>query len=526
MSDSALHNPVVAGAIGFGVGLLANYLLQRCADQAHCGSKTNTTATSTSSSSAPSSLILPLPLRDTKNNPSLDTETLNRKQNLEHVQFAGKRVLMRVDYNVKIKNGKVVDATRITSTIPTLKQILTPKAGQDPCKCIVLITHLGRPAGNIAVKEYTVEPIVGVLRENLPGIEVKFLKDCVGPDIEAATKSCKPNTVFLCENLRFHPEETGLRVSAKPDGSVEKYRSTFAEKVAFRKGLSALGDVFVFEAFGAAHRPHSSIIGIDLPQRVAGLLMHKEMSYYGSVLSKPARPFLAIIGGAKVTDKILVLENLINLVDEMIIGGGMAYTFLSVIHGVSIGDSLFDKDGAGVVTKILAKAAERGVKIHLPVDHIIGDKFAADAKVGVTDNVRGIPKGWMGLDIGPKTRSMNSEVIARARTVLWNGPLGVYEMGPFGGGTISAFWDLVTATKAGAVTIIGGGDTGSASKFFFVGNKAVADSVSHVSTGGGSSLVLMEGKLLPAVGALSDIGDNSRPKPPREEDEPVDDDEE
>jgi len=525
-----LSHPLVSGLLGVGLGALAYSLMNKssaAAAEHHARDGAEEGAAAGSSSGA---LQLPLPLRDTKRNPLLDTETLNRKQSLKDITFSGQRVLMRVDYNVKIKGGKVVDATRITSTIPTLQHILQPKDGVEPCKCVVLITHLGRPAGNINVKEYTVQPIVQVLREQLPGIDVQFLPDCVGPEIEAATKNCKPNTLFLCENLRFHPEETGLRVLTKPDGSVEKIRSTFAEKVAFRKGLSRLGDLFVFEAFGAAHRPHSSVIGIDLPQRVAGLLMHKEMSFYGRVLSKPARPFVAIIGGAKVSDKILVLENLLSNVltagDSMIIGGGMAYTFLRIVGNVAIGDSLFDKDGAGVVHRIMEKARERGIKIHLPVDHIIGDKFGADAKIGVTDNARGIPAKWMGLDIGPKTRSQNSEVISRAKTVLWNGPLGVYELGPFGGGTIAAFWDLVAATAAGATTIIGGGDTGSASKFFFVGNKAVADSVSHVSTGGGSSLVLMEGKLLPGVGALSDIGDNSRPKPPNEADEADADDDE
>jgi len=520
----ALSSPLVTGLLGLGVGALAYSLFSKAEQQQHASAHaTGADAAAAASSSSGGGLQLPLPLRTTKHNPSLDTETLNRKQSLKDAEFSGKRVLMRVDYNVKIKGGKVVDATRITSTIPTLKQILHPAEGVDPCKCVVLITHLGRPAGNINVKEYTVQPICAVLRDHLPGIDVQFLPDCVGDEIEAATKNCKPNTLFLCENLRFHPEETGLRVLTKPDGSVEKQRSTFAEKVAFRKGLSRLGDIFVFEAFGAAHRPHASVIGIDLPQRVAGLLMHKEMSFYGRVLSKPARPFVAIIGGAKVSDKILVLENLLTNVlvegDSMIIGGGMAYTFLRIISNVSIGESLFDAEGAGVVHRIVEKARERGIKIHLPVDHIIGDKFGADARIGVTDNARGIPSKWMGLDIGPKTRSQNSDVIARARTVLWNGPLGVYELGPFGGGTIAAFWDLVSATASGATTIIGGGDTGSASKFFFVGNKAVSESVSHVSTGGGSSLVLMEGKLLPAVGALSDIGDNSRPKPPNEADE-------
>jgi len=539
-AGSGLTGWVAGAALGFGAGLLSSYIVNRQCSHAHTAPN-NELNGSGDYLAAPSPLVeLPLPLRDTKHNPKLETETLNRKQNIEHVNFGGKRVLMRVDYNVKVKNGKVVDATRITSTIQTLRAILEGKTGQQSAgapgaapgasgkqpKCIVLITHLGRPAGNIRVKEYTVEPLVGVLKENLPGVNVRFLKDCIGEEAEAATKNCEPGTVFLCENLRFHPEETGLRVVTHADGRIEKIRSTFAEKVAFRRALSRMGDVFVFEAFGAAHRPHSSIIGIDLPQRVAGLLMHKEMSYYGSVLSKPQRPFVAIIGGAKVSDKILVLENLLDLVDEMIIGGGMTYTFLRIIHNVNIGDSLFDQPGAGVVHKIVEKARLKGVKLHLPQDHIIGDKFAADAKVGVTDNERGIPSKWMGLDIGPKTRSNNSAVIARASTVLWNGPLGVYELGPFGGGTISAFWDLVSATKRGATTIIGGGDTGSASKFFYVGNKAVADSVSHVSTGGGSSLVLMEGKLLPAVGALSDIGDYSRPPPPDESKEPVDDEDE
>jgi phosphoglycerate kinase len=280
-----------------------------------------------------------------------------------------------------------------------------------------------------------------------------------------------------------------------------------------------LGDVFVFEAFGAAHRPHSSIIGINHPQRLAGHIMNKEMSYYGKVLSDPNRPFLAIIGGAKVSDKILVLENMLDLVDELIIGGGMAYTFLKVLYNVEIGGSIFDAEGAKQVPKIMKKAADRGVKIHLPVDHIIGDKFSADAKVGVTDNEAGIPKGWIGLDAGPETRIQTSQVVARAKTVLWNGPLGVYEFGPFGGGTISAFWDLVAATRRGATTIIGGGDTGSASKFFYVGDHTVA-------TGGGSSLVLMEGKLLPAVKTLSDISNFDLLPPPNEADEPQDDDDE
>jgi hypothetical protein len=221
------QNPLLIGALGFGAGILAHAWLQKCEKQAD-GQQRGEPASASASASASSGpqLELPLPLRDTRHNPSLDTETLNRKQDLSKVNFSGQRVLMRVDYNVKIKGGKVVDATRITSTIPTLQYILQPRDGAPPCQCVVLITHLGRPAGNINVKEYTVQPIVTVLRECLPGIDVQFLPDCVGPEIEAATKSCKPNTLFLCENLRFHPEETGLRVITKADGTVRAEQET------------------------------------------------------------------------------------------------------------------------------------------------------------------------------------------------------------------------------------------------------------------------------------------------------------
>jgi phosphoglycerate kinase len=233
--------------------------------------------------------------------------------------------------------------------------------------------------------------------------------------------------------------------------------------------------------------------------------MQKEMDMFLGVLSKPQRPFLAILGGSKVSDKVKVIYKMLDQVDEMIIGGGMAYTFKKVLEGVDIGGSLFEADSADECRRIVEKARERGVRLHFPVDHVIADHFSADARIGITDDKVGIPDGWMALALGPPTRAPNWPVIARAKTVLWNGPLGVFELGPFATGTLSAFWQLVDATKTGgACTIIGGGDTGAASKQFYVGTRTVADQVTHVSTGGGSSLVLMEGKALPGIEALTD----------------------
>jgi len=409
---------------------------------------------------------------------------------------------MRVDYNVPLENGIVTDRARVEGTIDTLKELLRRKGPKGGVKCIVLITHLGRPGGNYKREKYSLLPVVKVLQDYLPGVNIKFLDDCIGPDVEKAINTCESGTVFLLENLRFHIEEMAIDGTVNAKG--EKIRATDQEVDTFKKALSRLGDVFVFEAFGAAHRPHASIVGIDLPQRVSGLLMKRELNYYAQVLGKPQRPFLAILGGSKVSDKIKVIENLLDLVDEMIIGGGMAYTFKKVIEKIEIGSSLFDKEGAECVEKIMKRAKDKQVKIHLPIDHVIANKFSADAHVGITDDKMGIPVGWMALDIGPRTRTSISAVMARSKTILWNGPLGVYEMGSFAAGTVGAMADIAMATKNGTTTIIGGGDTGAASKTFYYGNKPVAEQVSHVSTGGGSSLVLMEGKMLPGVQYLSE----------------------
>lgn len=439
---------------------------------------------------------LPLPLRETKDNPALCTETMKSKQTLEEVDFDGKRVLIRVDYNCPVKDGRVVDGSRVKQTINTIKYVLAKKG----VRCITLIAHMGRPGGDYNKKDFSLLPVVEVLKKYLPGTKVVFLEDCIGPEVEAAINSAAKGTVFLCENLRFHIEETGSGISAEK----KKIKAKPEAVQQFRQALTRLGDVFIFEGFGAAHRPHSSVVGIDCEQRVAGLLMQKEMNVYANILSCPQRPFLAILGGSKITDKIGVIENLLELVDEMIIGGGMAYTFKKILDGVDIGGSLFDQEGALIVGRIIKKAKEHGVAIHLPVDHVIADNFSEKATVGVTDDQTGIPEGWMGLDVGPVSRAQFSEVIGRAKTVLWNGPLGVYEMGPFGTGTLSAMAELVKATNNGCTTIIGGGDTGAASQKFYVGRCPVSQQVSHVSTGGGSSLVLMEGKMLPGIQYLSD----------------------
>jgi phosphoglycerate kinase len=265
--------------------------------------------------------------------------------------------------------------------------------------------------------------------------------------------------------------------------------------------------VFVFEAFGAAHRPHSSINGIKIPIRVAGLLMQKELEIFSQVLGAPKRPCLAILGGAKISDKILVIENLLDLVDEMIIGGGMAYTFKKLVDGVEIGGSLFDKPGSEHVARIMEKARKKNVKLHFPIDHVIADKFSSEARTGVTDDKAGVPQGWMALDIGPQSRSQFSRVCEGAQTILWNGPMGVFEKGPFAAGTLSVMCDCCIATKRGATVIIGGGDTGAASNSFYYHDKSCAEQVTHVSTGGGSSLVLMEGKMLPGVQGLTNATD-------------------
>jgi len=400
------------------------------------------------------------------------------KLSIKDLDLAGKRVIMRVDFNVPMADGLITNNARIVAALPTIEYALEEGAS------VVLMSHLGRPVG-APDPEFTLAP-VAVELERLLDRPVKFLNDCVGPEVEAACAHLEPGAVVLLENLRFHPEEEGKKV--KPEAVA-----------AFCASLTKLGDVYVNDAFGTAHRPHASMVGVKLPLRAAGMLMQKELEYFGKALESPERPFLGILGGAKVADKIQLIENLLDKVDAMIIGGGMAYTFLKTLDGMEIGNSIFDKEGAKIVAGIVEKAKAKGTKLVFPSDFVTADKFAADANTGTATVESGIPAGWEGLDCGPKSCKAFAEVIASSKTIVWNGPVGVFEFEKFVTGTKAVADAVVAATEAGATTIIGGGDTATAAANF-----DIEDKVSHVSTGGGASLELLEGKNLPGVAALSD----------------------
>ncbi|XP_023335163.1 phosphoglycerate kinase isoform X1 [Eurytemora carolleeae] len=325
--------------------------------------------------------------------------------------------------------------------------------------------------------------------------DVKFLPDCVGAEVEAECADPAVGSVILLENLRFHVEEEGKGVDA--DGNKVKADKE-AVKV-FRASLRKLADVYVNDAFGTAHRAHSSMMGDGFEKRAAGFLLKKELEYFAKALCNPQRPFLAILGGAKVQDKIQLIENMLDKVDEMIIGGGMAFTFRKVIDNMPIGTSLYDEEGAKIVNKLVEKAKANNVKLHFPVDFVTANKFGEDAETGEATVESGIPDGWMGLDCGPKSRALFSEVVSRAKVVVWNGPAGVFEFEKFANGTKALMDAVVACTENGGCTIIGGGDTATCAAKY-----NTEDKVSHVSTGGGASLELLEGKVLPGVAALTD----------------------
>lgn len=354
------------------------------------------------------------------------------------------------------------------------------------------MSHLGRPDGNKNPK-YTMAPVAGELK-SLLGKDVTFLNDCVGAEVEAACADPKPGSIILLENLRFYIEEEGKGV----DANGAKVKADPAKVKEFRASLAKLGDVYINDAFGTAHRAHSSMMGEGFEKRAAGFLMNKELTYFSKALDNPARPFLAILGGAKVADKIQLIDNLLDKVNEMIIGGGMAFTFLKVLNNMEIGGSLFDEEGSKIVKNLVEKAKKNNVELHLPVDFITGSKFGEDAEVGEASIESGVPSGWMGLDVGPKTRDLFAAPVARAKVIVWNGPCGVFEFPNFAKGTKSLMDAVVDVTAKGAVTIIGGGDTASCCAKWGTESK-----VSHVSTGGGASLELLEGKTLPGVAALT-----------------------
>ncbi|ODT35747.1 MAG: phosphoglycerate kinase [Sphingobacteriales bacterium 41-5] len=389
--------------------------------------------------------------------------------------FKGQKALVRVDFNVPLNEKmEITSDARMKAAVPTIKKILADGGS------VILMSHLGRPKTGPEDK-FSLKHLVNHLSDLLGGINVKFADDCIGPSAVDAAAALQPGEVLVLENLRFYKEE-------------EKGDEAFAEK------LSKLGDVYVNDAFGTAHRAHAStaIIAKFFPQekRMFGLLMEGEVKSAQKVLSESERPFTAILGGAKVSDKILIIENLMEKATDIIIGGGMAYTFFKA-QGGNIGSSLCEEDRIETAKEILSKAGEKGVNIHLPGDSIIADKFAEDANVAESPS-NNIPDGWMGLDIAQNAREQFSNVIKRSKTILWNGPMGVFEMEKFQAGTKAIAEAVAEATQSGAFSLVGGGDSVSAvNKFGF------NDKVSYVSTGGGAMLEFFEGKDLPGIAAVN-----------------------
>jgi phosphoglycerate kinase len=395
------------------------------------------------------------------------------KLSIDKLNLKDKRVLVRVDFNVPLdENLNITDDNRIVASLPTIKKIIS-----DGGKTI-LMSHLGRPKGKVNTK-YSLKPAAVRLSELL-GKEVKLAPDCIGDEVKKMVDSLKDGDVLLLENLRYHEEE-------------EKNDPEFSKK------LAELGDIYVNDAFGSAHRAHASTEGVTkyIKQCAAGYLMQKELEYLGGAITNPVRPYCAILGGAKISGKIDVIMNLFDKVDTMIIGGGMAYTFFKA-QGKEIGKSLLEEEKIGLAKEVLEKAAKSKVKFLLPVDEIIAEEFKNESPATAV-SVDNIPTDKMGLDIGPETIKLFCDEIAKAKTIVWNGPMGVFEMDNFAKGTNAIAEKLVEVTSKGAVTIIGGGDSAAA-----IAKAGLEDKVSHVSTGGGASLEFLEGKTLPGVAALSE----------------------
>ena len=399
--------------------------------------------------------------------------------------ISGKRVLMRVDFNVPIKGSRILDMTRITSTLESINFIRNSGA-----RSLVLMSHLGRPDGNYDPK-YSLKPILPELSKLL-GTQVNMLDDCIGPEVERACKVPEPGSVILLENLRFHlPEEGSIK---QPDGT--KSKSSASEVANFRQSLSKLGDIYVNDAFGTAHRAHSSVVGVDLPIRAAGFLMSKELEYFSKAVENPKRPLVVILGGAKVKDKIPLITNLLKIADNIIIGGGMCFTFKKVIEHYNIGHSIFDQDSAEFIKRNISDRYSSNKNIILPTDFYCASSAEATTKPVLA--VKEIPYGVMGLDIGPASAKAFSEIISKAATVIWNGPVGMFENPLFASGS-DAIFNAILENK-NCVSIVGGGDTAS----FIQSKGKLASHISHISTGGGASLELLEGKVLPGISALSD----------------------
>lgn len=389
---------------------------------------------------------------------------------LKDVDLNGKKVFMRVDFNVPLRGDTITDTTRIDAALPSIQAILNQGAA------LVLASHLGRPKGQIVAKD-SLKPVATYLATVLDA-PLTMATDCVGDDVQIAKHALRAGEVLLLENVRFHAEEE-------------------ANDSVFAKALAEGMDVFVNDAFGSSHRAHASVAGIadHIDVKAAGLLLEKELTFLGNAIEDPTSPFVAILGGAKVSDKIGVIEALLDKVDSLIVGGGMAYTFYRAL-GLSIGTSIVEEDKIELAKSLLEKASTKGVELLLPEDNVIASAFSAEAQIQTVLR-DSIPEDWMGLDIGPLSQTLFAEKVKRAKTVLWNGPMGVFELEPFAKGTLAVAQALVEATEAGATTIIGGGDSAAA-----ITQLGLESKVSHVSTGGGASLELLEGKELPGVSAL------------------------
>ena len=411
------------------------------------------------------------------------------KKTLKDVDLKGKRVVMRVDFNVPIKEGKISDDTRVTAALPSIRYVLEQGAS------LVLMSHLGRPKGKGYEAEFSLKPVADHLAKLL-GKPVAFAADCQAADAEVA--ALKPGQVLVLENTRFYKEEEA-KVKKTDDMTEDELKAKKAElkekQKAMAKKLASYGEIFVNDAFGAAHRAHAStaVICKYIGTSVAGFLLEKEIRYLGNAVNNPVRPFVAILGGAKVSDKLAVVNNLLDKVDVLIVGGGMAYTFLKA-QGHDVGNSLCELDQLDYARQMIEKAKANGKKFLLPVDNVAADKFDAAAQTQVVGNE--IPAGWMALDVGPKTIALYAAAIQGAKTVVWNGPMGCFEMKPFAAGT---FGVCEAVAASGATSIIGGGDSVSA-----VNKSGLAAKMTHISTGGGASLEFLEGKELPGVAALND----------------------
>ncbi|RKZ27665.1 phosphoglycerate kinase [bacterium] len=396
-----------------------------------------------------------------------------RKMTVDDIDASNKRIVMRVDFNVPMQDGKIMDDTRIVSTLPTIEHLLSSGAS------LVLMSHLGRPKGKV-VPELSLSPVAEALGEYL-NMKVKFLPNCIGKRTKDALKNLEKHRVVLLENLRFHSEE-------------EKNDPKFA------KELSSYGDIYVNDAFSACHRAHASIVGIPqyIKPAVAGYLMANEIKFLGTLLENPPRPFVAIIGGAKVSTKIAVLKNLLPKVDKLLIGGGMAFTFLAAL-GLEIGDSLIEEDALKTAMEIWLISEQMGGKMMLPVDFLVAKEINNDTPVKTVEYDQ-IPQGWKGLDIGQGTIQLYTEEILAAKSVFLNGPMGIFEVERFAEGTRAIFESMAEIAARGNIAVVGGGDSASAAKSLGFGDK-----MTHISTGGGASLEFMEGKELPGIAALSDV---------------------